>query len=316
MPITIHEKFDSRLVTMGNDPSAELRYVVRGTNDDYSARVTVQAGSPIAFDVYNDGTLVLWRESISLEPVGDDSQGQGLHLGACLVRGHAIRHDSREFEDLVVRSEGGTLVRLRDVAEIELGAESYDSTSWYKGKTAVFMGIEQAPGANPLTVAASVKAGAYEPLSHEFWKTGAAEGVAVPPDPLRWHPIAIPDEPTDFIDGLRTVAVNGDADAQTGIAVHLVLANRSMQRAFVNADGEMLLVPQQGALTLTTELGVLQVAPGAAQGGAAQGGQVHPLQDDAAGGGGEEGSSRSPPWPDIAAARFHRFDQVVYNSGC
>ncbi len=108
----------------------------------------------------------------------------------------------------------------------------------------------------------SVKAGAYEPLSHEFWKTGAAEGVSVPPDPLRWHPLPVPDEPPDFIDGLRTVAVNGDADAQTGIAVHLVLANRSMQRAFVNADGEMLLVPQQGGLTLTTELGVLQVAPG------------------------------------------------------
>jgi len=108
----------------------------------------------------------------------------------------------------------------------------------------------------------SVRAGAYEPLPHAWWKTGAAEGVSVPPDPLRWHPVAIPDEPTDFIDGLRTVAVNGDADAQTGIAVHLVLANRSMQRAFVNADGEMLLVPQQGALTITTELGVLQVAPG------------------------------------------------------
>lgn len=72
MAITIHEKFESRLVTMGQDPTAELRYTVRGTNDDYSARVTVQAGSPVAFDVYNDGTLVLWRESISVEPVGDE----------------------------------------------------------------------------------------------------------------------------------------------------------------------------------------------------------------------------------------------------
>ena len=59
-----------------------------------------------------------------------------------------------------------------------------------------------------------------------FWKTGAAEGVSVPPDPLRWHPLPVPDEAADFIDGLRTVVVNGDADAQTGIAVHLVLANR------------------------------------------------------------------------------------------
>jgi homogentisate 1,2-dioxygenase len=86
--------------------------------------------------------------------------------------------------------------------------------------------------------------------------------VAAPPDPLRWHPVEVPAEPLDFVDGLRTIVVNGDADAQTGIAVHLVLANRSMARAFVDADGEMLLVPQQGALTITTELGLLHVVPG------------------------------------------------------
>jgi homogentisate 1,2-dioxygenase len=111
----------------------------------------------------------------------------------------------------------------------------------------------------------SVAAGAYEPYAQPHWKTGAAEGEAAPPDPLRWHPTPVPDAsdtPLDFIDGLRTVVVNGDADAQTGMAAHLVLANRSMERAFVNADGEMLLIPQQGALVITTELGVLAVAPG------------------------------------------------------
>ncbi|MBC7938488.1 MAG: homogentisate 1,2-dioxygenase [Chitinophagaceae bacterium] len=111
----------------------------------------------------------------------------------------------------------------------------------------------------------SVVAGAYEPLPHAFWKTGAAEGESAPPDPLRWHPTPVPtteQQPLDFIDGLRTMCVNGDAEAQTGMAAHLVLANRSMQRAFVNADGEMLLVPQQGSLHLTTELGSFSVAPG------------------------------------------------------
>jgi homogentisate 1,2-dioxygenase len=108
----------------------------------------------------------------------------------------------------------------------------------------------------------SVMAGAYEPLAHEFWKTGAAEGEAAAPDPLRWQPPPVPEQALDFVDGMRTVVVNGDADAQTGIAAHVVLANRSMQRAFVNADGEMLLLPQQGALTITTELGPLHVAPG------------------------------------------------------
>jgi homogentisate 1,2-dioxygenase len=111
----------------------------------------------------------------------------------------------------------------------------------------------------------SVAAGGYEALPQAWWKTGAAEGEACGPDPLRWHPTPVPaleDEPLDFITGLRTVCVNGDADAQTGIAAHLVLANRSMDGAFVNADGEMLLVPQQGTLDITTELGAFSAAPG------------------------------------------------------
>ncbi|MBK9135104.1 MAG: homogentisate 1,2-dioxygenase [Betaproteobacteria bacterium] len=111
----------------------------------------------------------------------------------------------------------------------------------------------------------SVVSGAFAPYAQPHWKSGAAGGVAVPPDPLRWAPTAIPQasaEALDFIDGVRTVVVNGDPEAQTGIAAHLVLINTSMQRAFVNADGEMLLVPQQGALTITTELGVLTVSPG------------------------------------------------------
>ena len=62
-----------------------------------------------------------------------------------------------DFRKLVVRSSNGTLVRLSDIASTELGAEDYDSTSWYKGKPAIFVGMEQAPGANPLTVAQAVR---------------------------------------------------------------------------------------------------------------------------------------------------------------
>lgn len=112
----------------------------------------------------------------------------------------------------------------------------------------------------------SVVAGGFARHDHPFLKTGARDGVEAPPQPMRWHPIDVPgasQAPTDFVDGLRTIALNGEADAQTGMAAHLYLANRSMdRRAFVCMDGELLLVPQQGALTLTTELGVLEVAPG------------------------------------------------------
>jgi homogentisate 1,2-dioxygenase len=109
----------------------------------------------------------------------------------------------------------------------------------------------------------SVVAGGYVALPHAGLKSGAAGGVEVAPDPLRWHPMPLPPGPCDFLDGLRTMVVNGDADQQSGVAVHLYACDTPMtDRAFVNADGEMLLVPQEGALRVTTELGVLEAGPG------------------------------------------------------
>lgn len=82
------------------------------------------------------------------------------------------------------------------------------------------------------------------------------------PNQLRWNPPCIPSAPTDFIDGIITFAGNGDPGTQTGCGIHLYAANRSMsQRAFYDADGELLLVPQQGRLLLVTELGRLEVRP-------------------------------------------------------
>ena len=111
----------------------------------------------------------------------------------------------------------------------------------------------------------SVQAGPFTPLAQPHLVSGAAGGVAMPPDPLRWRPLPMPagDVALDFIEGLCTWVVNGDVAAQTGMAAHLVVANRSMERrAFVDADGEMLVVPQSGRLSITTELGRLDVAPG------------------------------------------------------
>ena len=61
-----------------------------------------------------------------------------------------------DFNNLVLRVEDGILVRLSDVAEIELGSEDYDSGGWYNGQTAVYIGIDPAPGSNPLDVAQGV----------------------------------------------------------------------------------------------------------------------------------------------------------------
>src|SRR5262252_838350 len=80
---------------------------------------------------------------------------------------------------------------------------------------------------------------------------------------LRWNPIPIPDQPLDFLDGLRTIATCGDASLQLGMASHVYLATRSMEhRYFYNADGELLIVPQLNGLRLRTECGVIEITPG------------------------------------------------------
>ena len=82
------------------------------------------------------------------------------------------------------------------------------------------------------------------------------------PNQLRWDPWPLPTAPTDFLEGLVTLAGNGSAAAQHGIGIHVYTANRAMQgRYFYDADGELLIVPQLGRLKICTELGVLEVEP-------------------------------------------------------
>jgi homogentisate 1,2-dioxygenase len=84
-----------------------------------------------------------------------------------------------------------------------------------------------------------------------------------PPNRLRWDPLPFPDTPADFVEGLATIGGNGDVGLRTGIGIHIYRANRSMAgRAFYDADGELLIVPQQGGLVLQSEFGVITAGPG------------------------------------------------------
>lgn len=62
-----------------------------------------------------------------------------------------------EFKRLVVRQQGGAIVRLEDVADVVLGAEDYDTEVRSTGQTAVFMGIFPLPNANSLDVITRVR---------------------------------------------------------------------------------------------------------------------------------------------------------------
>jgi homogentisate 1,2-dioxygenase len=90
--------------------------------------------------------------------------------------------------------------------------------------------------------------------------TGQQQGP-VTPNRLRWNAFDIPTEPTDFIDGLHALASTSSAEQAEGVSIYVYTANLSMQRAFFSADGEWLIVPQQGRLRITTELGLLDLEP-------------------------------------------------------
>ncbi len=108
----------------------------------------------------------------------------------------------------------------------------------------------------------SVIHGAYHQVSSRLILTGP-DGSVTTPNQLRWDPLPIPEESVDFVDGLVTVAANGDALAQAGMAIHIYRATKSMDnRFFQNSDGELLIVPEMDALKLRTEFGGIEVGPG------------------------------------------------------
>ena len=89
------------------------------------------------------------------------------------------------------------------------------------------------------------------------------EPHSLPLGPLRWDPPPVPEGPADFVAGLATVTVAGDADAHAGMAAHIYACNRPMTGGcLLNRDGEFLIVPQLNGLRLRTEFGVMEIQPG------------------------------------------------------
>ena len=106
--------------------------------------------------------------------------------------------------------------------------------------------------------------GRYRKIEKGLIRTAPARGESdLPIGQLRWGPVPLPNEALTFVTGMRTITTAGDADTQTGMASHLLLITKSMTDEYVfNADGEYLVVPQQGALRFRTEFGVIEIAPG------------------------------------------------------
>ena len=105
--------------------------------------------------------------------------------------------------------------------------------------------------------------GSFERVDAGLWRTAPCAEVETPLAPMRWDPLPLPEAEVSFLEGIRTITTAGDAGAQSGMAAHVYLVTCSMQDDyFYNADAEMLFLPQQGALRLATEFGVIDIAPG------------------------------------------------------
>ena len=103
----------------------------------------------------------------------------------------------------------------------------------------------------------------YKRIDSGLIRSAPFDDVEATPSQLRWSPFPIPKKATDFVQGIITIGGNGNVATQTGMAAHIYAANASMiDRYFYNADGEMLVLPQQGRARFVTELGTIECAAG------------------------------------------------------
>ena len=96
------------------------------------------------------------------------------------------------------------------------------------------------------------------------WRTApSTDEHSLPIAQLRWSPPPFPEGRLTFVSGVRTVTTAGDVNTQIGMSASFYFINTSMvDEYFFNADGELLVVPQDGALRFFTEFGKIEVAPG------------------------------------------------------
>ena len=121
-------------------------------NKTFAMRIWLDPRRMAALGVTADEVQQVLRDNNYLAGIGNT---KGAHVAIDLSATTDVSRQ-QDFQELVLRSTGDTLIRLRDVATAEMGSEDYDTSTWFNGKTAIFIGVKQAPGANPLTVAARV----------------------------------------------------------------------------------------------------------------------------------------------------------------
>jgi homogentisate 1,2-dioxygenase len=103
----------------------------------------------------------------------------------------------------------------------------------------------------------------FQQTENNLLRSSPFDEVITTPNQLRWNALQIPEVEKDFVDGLISIAGNGDLYSQVGIGVHIFACNKDMtDRFFYNADGEMLVVAEKNRVRFLTELGIVEIGSG------------------------------------------------------
>ncbi|MGH8502076.1 MAG: efflux RND transporter permease subunit [Gammaproteobacteria bacterium] len=147
----------------------------------------------------------------------------GSTKGSMVVVDLTARTDLRtpeEFRNLAVRAEGGAIVRLSDIAKVDLGSETYQTSVSFNGESATFMGIEVAPDANSLDVIEAVR------------KVWDAEIIPQLPQGLR---ASIPYDSTEYIQDAIDEVIKTLAEAVLIVVVVIFLFLGSLRSVIIPA---------------------------------------------------------------------------------
>ncbi|HUS24553.1 MAG TPA: efflux RND transporter permease subunit [Candidatus Binatia bacterium] len=119
----------------------------------YAMRVWLKPDSLAAHDLTASEVYARLRSQNVLSAVGE-AKGNYVRIG---LSARTDLHSPEEFRQLVIKSDGNSVVRLGDVADVILGSENYDGGAGWDGDPATFIGVETRPEANLLEVTAKVR---------------------------------------------------------------------------------------------------------------------------------------------------------------
>ncbi len=172
LSVTVGQTIDAMYIGFNSDTLAANQitdYLVRVVQPKLQAVPGVQTAELLGQKVF---ALRAWLDPKKLAAYGltaaDVSQALTANdyiSGIGTTKGQMVQvnlsastslHSAEQFRNLVLKQSGGAVVRLKDVANVTLGAEDYESEVGFDGKQAVYIGIQVAPTANLLDVIAGV----------------------------------------------------------------------------------------------------------------------------------------------------------------